>query len=57
MRWVGKVAKMKDGRSAFQILTDKAAGKRSLRSPALRWEDNICIYFNDISVIMRNWID
>ena len=30
---------MKEGRSAFKILTGKPAGKRSLGKPRRRWED------------------
>ena len=30
LRWTGHVARMKEGRSAFEILTDKPTGKRLL---------------------------
>ena len=36
----GHVAKMEEGRSAFQILTGKT-GKKPLEMPRRRWEDNI----------------
>ena len=32
---------MKEGRSAFKILTGKPTGKRPLGRPRCRWEDNI----------------
>ena len=32
---------MKEGRSAFKIVTGKPAGKRPLGRPRSRWEDNI----------------
>ena len=41
MRWTGHVARMEEGGSAFKILTDTPAGKRSLGRPRRRWEDNI----------------
>ena len=37
----GHVARMEEGRSAFNILTDKPTGKRPLGKPRRRWEDNI----------------
>ena len=41
MRWVGHVARMEEGRSAFKILTGTLAGKRPLGRRRSRWEDNI----------------
>ena len=32
-RWVGHVARMEEGTSAFKILTGKPTGKKILRSP------------------------
>jgi hypothetical protein len=37
LRWAGHVARMKEGRSAFKILT----GKRPLERPRFNREDNI----------------
>ena len=44
LRWAGHVARMKEGRSVFKILTGKPTGKRPLGRPRRRWEDNIRIY-------------
>ena len=41
MRWAGLVARIEDGRSVFKILIGKPIGKRPLRRPRRRWEDNI----------------
>jgi len=41
LSWAGHVARMKEGRSAFKMLTGAPAGKRLLRRPKRRWEDNI----------------
>ena len=37
------VARMEEGRSAFNILKDKPTGKIPLGRPRRRWEDNIRI--------------
>ena len=41
LRWAGRVARIKVGRSAFKILTDKLTGNRYLGRPWRRWKDNI----------------
>jgi hypothetical protein len=41
MRWVGHVAHMVKVRSAYIIFVRKHKGRRPLRRPRLRWEDNI----------------
>ena len=51
LRWVGHVARMVEGRSAFKILTGKSVEKRSLGRPRHRWEDNVRIN------VKRHWHD
>ena len=41
LRWAGHVARMEEGRSAFNILTGTPAGKIDLGRPRRKWEDNI----------------
>jgi hypothetical protein len=41
LRWVGHVARMEEGRSAFKFLTDTPTGKRPLGRLRRRWEENI----------------
>ena len=41
MRWVSHVARIEEGRRVFKILIGKPTGKRPLRKPRRRWEDNI----------------
>jgi hypothetical protein len=48
MRWVGYVARMEDMRNACNILVGKREGKRRLRRPRRRWEDNIRIDLREI---------
>jgi hypothetical protein len=43
MRWTGRVARMGTERNACRILVGKPEGKRPLRRPRRRWEDNIRI--------------
>ena len=43
LRRAGLVARIEEGRNAFKILTGKPKGKRPLRRPRRRWEDNIRI--------------
>ena len=57
LRWVGHVARMDEGRSAFKILTGKPTGKRSLGRPRRRWEDNIRMYLEEIGINADNWVD
>ena len=44
---------MEEGRSAFKILTGKPTGKR----PRSRWEDNIRMDLEEISINAGNWVD
>ena len=55
--WAGHVARMEEGRSAFKILTGKPIGKRPLRRPRLRWEDNIRMNLQEIYINTGNWVD
>ena len=57
LRWVGHVARMEEGRSAFKILTGKPTGKRPLGRPRHRWEDNIRKYHEEIGINAGNWVD
>ena len=57
LRWAGHIARMEEGRSAFKILTGKPTGKGALERRARRWEDNIRMDLEEISINTRNWID
>ena len=46
---------MKEGRSAFRILTGKSTGKRTLGRPRRRWEKNIRM--DQIGINVGNWVD
>ena len=57
MRWAGYVARMEEGRTAFNILTGTPTGKRNLERPRRRWEENIRMDLEEIGINTRNWID
>ena len=48
---------MEEGSSAFKILTGIPTGKRPLRRPGGRWEDNIRMDIKEIGINTRNWVD
>ena len=54
--WAGHVARMKEGRSAFKILTGRPTEKRPLGKPRCRWEDNLKWILRKIDNNIRNWI-
>ena len=47
---------MEESRSAFKILTGKPTGKRPLGRPRRRWEDNIRVDLEEISINAGNWV-
>ena len=51
------VVRMKEGRSAFKILTGKPTGKRPLGRPRRRWEGYIRTHLKEIGMNTRNWVD
>ena len=57
MRRAGYVARRKEGRSAFKMLTGKPKGKRPLGRPRRRWEDNIRMDLERIGIKAGNWVD
>ena len=57
LRWVGHLARMEEGRSAFKILRDKPTGKRRLGWHRHTWEESIRMDLKDIGINTRNWVD
>ena len=51
LRWAGHVVRMEEGMSAFKILRCKPTGKRPLRRPRRRWEDNIRMNLEEIGIM------
>ena len=54
LRWAGHVDRMEEGRSAFKILTGKRTGKEPLGRPSRRWEDDIRMDIEEISINAGN---
>ena len=57
LRWASYVARMEEGRSAFNILTGQPTGKRPFGRPSRRWEENIRMGLAEIGINVGNWID
>ena len=57
LRWASHVARMEEGRGAFEILTGKPTRKRPLGRPRHRWEDNIRMDLEEIGINAGNWVD
>ena len=51
------MARIKEGRSAFKLLTGRPTGKRLLERPKRRWDANIRMDLKEIGINRRNWID
>jgi hypothetical protein len=56
MRWVGHVACMGEVRGVYRVLVRRPEGKRPLRRPRHRWEDNIKRDIREIRIDGGNWI-
>jgi hypothetical protein len=50
MKWAGNVARMGEGRGVYRVLVERAEGKRPLRRPRHRWEDNINLNLREIGI-------
>ena len=48
---------MEEGRTAFNILTGTPAGKKPLRRPRRRWEDNNRMDLKEIGINTGNSVD
>jgi hypothetical protein len=56
MRWAGRVARMSEGTGFYGMLVGRLKGKRPLRRPRRRWEDNIKMDLREIWIDGANWI-
>ena len=57
LKWAGHVSHMEQSTNAYRILVGKAEGKRLLRWPRRRWEDNIKINFRKVGCDAGDWIN
>jgi hypothetical protein len=54
MRWAGHAVHMGQMKNAYKIMVGKSKGKRPLKRPRCRWEDNIKMNIKEIG--LRAWI-
>ena len=52
--WADDLARIEEGRSAFEILRNKPTGKRILGRPRCRWEENIRMDRKERNISTRN---
>ena len=57
MRWTGHVARMGEGRVVHRVLVGKPEGKRLLRRPRRRWEDNNKMDLQEVGGGCGDWIE
>ena len=57
LRWAGDVAHMQQTRNTYRVLAGRPEGKRSLRRPRRRWEDNIKMDLREMGFVAGVWID
>ena len=55
-RWAGHVARMGERRGLYGVLVGKTEGKRPLRRPRRRWEDNIKMDLQEVRFGGLVWI-
>ena len=57
MGWAGHVARMEEGRGVYRVLMGKPEGKRPLRRPRHRWEDNIKMDLQEVGGGCGDWME
>jgi hypothetical protein len=57
MRWTGHVARRGERREVYRVLVGKFEGKRPLRRPRHRWEDNIKMDLQKVECGGNDWIE
>ena len=57
MRWAGHVACIGEHRGVHRMLVGKPEGKRQLRRPRRRWEDNIKMDLQEVGGGRWDWME
>ena len=57
MRWAGHVARMGEEIVVHRVLVGKPEGKRPLRRPRRRWEDNIKMDLQEVGGAGGDWME
>ena len=55
MRWAGHEARMGERRGVYRVLVGKHEGKRLIRRPRHRWEDNIKMDLQEVGCGGMDW--
>jgi hypothetical protein len=56
IRWAGHVARMEESIGVYRVLVWKPEGKRPLRRPRRRWENNVKMYLDEVGCRGTDWI-
>ena len=51
------MARMEEGRGVYKVLVGKPEGKRLLRRPRRRWEDNIMLDLEEVGRGCGDWME
>ena len=57
MRWLGHIVCMVEKRGVYRVLVGKPEGKRTLRRPRHRWEDNIKMDLQEVGCGGMDWVE
>ena len=57
LRWAGHLARMEQSRNTPRVLVPKPEGKKPLRRPRRRWEDNIKMDLREVGCNAGDWLD
>jgi hypothetical protein len=57
MRWAGHVARLGERKGVYRFLVGKPEGKRPLRRPKRRWEDDIKMDLQEVGCGGMDWIE
>ena len=57
MRWASHVARMGEERGVHRVLLGKPEGKRPLRRPRRKWEDNIKKDLQEVGGGFEDWME
>ena len=57
MKWAGNLSRMGERRGAYRVLVGKPRGKRPLRRPRFKWEDNNKMDLQKVGCAVTDWIE
>ena len=57
MSWAGYVARMEEDRGVHRVLVGKPEGKRPLRKPRRRWENNTKMDLQEVGGGRGDWME